>query len=259
MNFKELFSKLEKEKRIAFIPFIELGYPDEKTCLEISRALVEAGADALELGIPFSEPIADGKTIQEASQKALENGMNTEKAFALIAKIRKFFSEPIGLLVYSNLAHAIGFDNFCMRAKKSGVNGILFADMPLEESKIFLPAMEKNSLDPIFLIAQSTSNERIKEISAKGKGFLYLVSVLGVTGERKEFDEKTIQFIFRAKKNSSLPICVGFGISSPEQVKQIAKAGANGAIIGSALIKNFQENKDLKKLKEFAEGLRKET
>lgn len=234
-RYTETFAELKKKGEGAFIPFVVLGDPDFETSKKILEKLVHS-ADCLELGFPFSDPIADGKRIQAADERALRSGMSVEKCFELVSHVRKMYNGiPIGLLVYYNLAYSNGVEKFLAKAKAAGVDGILVADMPIEESTGFCTACRKERIEQIFIVAPTTGKKRMREILRKAGGFIYLVSVLGVTGERKEVESSTIELIGMVKKQSKLPVCVGFGISQPEQVKKIISAGADGAIVGSAV------------------------
>ncbi|MBM4240411.1 MAG: tryptophan synthase subunit alpha [Euryarchaeota archaeon] len=247
-SYAEMFKRIKRENESAFIPFVVAGDPDFETSLEIVKEMVEEGADALEIGFAFSDPVADGPTVQAADIRALEAGMNTEKGFEFIKCVREFTSIPIGLLVYYNLIYKNGINNFYKSAKKSGVNAVLAADLPPEEAENAYLAAKANGINQIFLAAQTTSNERLKKVVKLCSGFLYVVSVMGITGTRSDLKTSTVELIGRMRDHSKLPICVGFGISKPEHVKEVIKAGADGAIVGSAVIdiiaENF-ENKDL--------------
>ncbi len=241
-SYSAMFQRAKEKSEGVFIPFIVAGDPDFETSLQIVRELVEGGADALEIGFPFSDPVADGPTVQSADIRSLNAGMTTAKGFEFIRKIREFTSIPIGLLVYYNLIYKMGVDTFYENARKSGVNGILAADLPPEEAGDAVKAAEKNGLNQIFLAAETTSNERLQEIIKLCSGFLYVVSVMGVTGARSEMGTSTVEMVGRMRSHTKLPLCVGFGISKPEHITEVIKAGANGAIVGSILIDVIAEN-----------------
>ena len=177
--------ELKAKGKTAFMPFVLAGYPDFATSLKITKALAKR-ADFLEVGFPYSDPLADGPVIQEADQVAIKNGMTATKAFKLIFAINKACNLPITILVYANIVNSFGIENFYRKAKLAGVDGVLVPDVPLEEAVPYIQAAAKNEIDPIFLITQTTSNSRVKEILKSAKGFLYMVSVLGVTGSRKD-------------------------------------------------------------------------
>ena len=242
-RYEKTFGLLKRKKEGAFIPFVMLGDPNEKTSLDVVKTLIENGADVLELGLPFSDPIADGKVIQAADQRALAKKFNVAKAFSLIKKIRAFNAEvPIGLLVYSNLINNMGVEKFYKSAKDVGVDGVLAADVPVEEAEPFTAAARKTGIRQVFLVAPTTTSARMKKIFPKAGGFVYAVSLLGVTGTRRSLNKEVFALIRNAKRNTRLPVCVGFGISQPEHVKELIKAGADGAIVGSAIVKMIEKN-----------------
>ncbi|MEK7170470.1 MAG: tryptophan synthase subunit alpha [Patescibacteria group bacterium] len=234
-SISKKFAGVKNEHRTAFLPFVVAGDPDFTTSLAVLKRLAEH-ADLLEIGFPYSDPLADGAVIQAADGRALASGMNTDKVFDLISQIRTFSNIPITVLVYANLVYQKGIDAFYRKAKKAGIDGVLLPDVPVEESKPFVSAAEKYGIDPIFLVAQTTTNDRLKNILKYATGYLYLVSVLGVTGKRKVFSTDTTTFIKRIRSATKLPLAVGFGISTPEQARVFAKAGADGIIVGSAIV-----------------------
>ena len=264
ISYKEAFRSLKNKKEGALVCFIVIGDPDYETSLKIAKTIVNAGADILELGLPFSDPIADGPSIQAADIRALNNGMNTDKVFEYIKELRKFTDVPIGLLSYYNLIYQYGMQKFYEKAFIMGVNSILVADMPIEESDSAVAHSEKNKIDTAFMISPITGNKRIKEITDKVTGFIYAVSRLGITGARRDLEKSTLNFIRRIRQFTNKPICVGFGISRPQHVRDIIKAGADGAIVGSAIVdiiaRNLQ-NKDkmLKEIKIYVNQLKSAT
>ncbi|MCC7551352.1 MAG: tryptophan synthase subunit alpha [Methanobacterium sp.] len=241
-SYDEMFQRVKNKKEGAFIPFIVAGDPDFETSLEIVKAYVGNGADGLEIGFAFSDPVADGPTVQSADLRALNSGITTQKGFEFIRKIREFTSIPIGLLVYYNLIYQMGVDEFYKTAKESGVNAILAADLPPEEAQDAVVASEKYGVQQIFMVAQTTSNERLEKISKMCNGFLYVVAVMGVTGARKDLKISTVELVERVKTHSDLPIVVGFGISKPEHVQNVINSGADGAIVASAILDLITEN-----------------
>lgn len=241
-SYSKMFESVKNKSEGAFVPFVVAGDPDFQTSLEIIREFVDNGADALEIGFAFSDPVADGPTVQAADIRALDAGMTTLRGFEFIKKIREFTSIPIGLLVYYNLIYKMGIDQFYKKAKESGVNGILSADMPPEEANAAIIAARRHGVDQIFMVAQTTSNERLRNIAKISSGFLYVVSIMGVTGARSELEFSTVDLIRRVKSHSKLPICVGFGISKPEHVKEIIGTDADGVIVASAILDIITEN-----------------
>ncbi|PIQ69195.1 MAG: tryptophan synthase subunit alpha [Candidatus Taylorbacteria bacterium CG11_big_fil_rev_8_21_14_0_20_46_11] len=249
-NISKTFAKVKQEGRIAFMPFVVAGDPTPEVSLSVIKRLV-AGADLLELGFPYSDPLADGPTIQSADMRALSAGMTTKKVFELVQAIRTFSNIPITVLVYANLVYQQGIDEFYRRAKEAGIDGVLVPDVPVEEAKPFMKSAKAHRIDPIFLVAQTTTPERLKKILKHAKGFLYLVSVLGVTGARTDFSDTTTQFISSIRAQTTLPCAVGFGIKTREQALMFGKAGADGAIVGSAIVDIVAKLGDSQEITEY--------
>ncbi|MBZ2165734.1 tryptophan synthase subunit alpha [Methanobacterium spitsbergense] len=243
-SYSDMFHELKNKGEGAFIPFAVAGDPDFDSSIEIVKKYVDNGADALEIGFPFSDPVADGPSVQAADIRSLNSGMTTEKCFEFIRRIRKFTDIPIGLLVYYNLIYKMGIEEFYKNASISGVNGILAADLPPEEAEEVIVAAHKNNIDQIFMVAQTTSNERLAKIVKLCSGFLYVVAVMGVTGARSDIKKSTVDLIKRVRNHTDLPLAVGFGISKPEHVKDVIKSGSDGAIVASAIIDIITENQD---------------
>ncbi|AUB58089.1 MULTISPECIES: tryptophan synthase subunit alpha [Methanobacterium] len=241
-SYQEMFARVKEKNEGAFIPFIVAGDPDFETSLEIVKTFVENGADALEIGFAFSDPVADGPTVQDADLRALNSGMTTKRGFEFIKRIREFTTIPIGLLVYYNLIYQIGIDHFYEAALESGVNAVLAADLPPEESQDAVAASRKYGVQQVFMAAQTTTNERLQKISGLCEGFLYVVAVMGVTGARGDLQISTVELIERVRSHTDLPLSVGFGISKPEHVSNVIKAGADGAIVASAILNMITEN-----------------
>ncbi len=240
---------LSKKKRPLFVPFTVLGDPDKKTSLEIVRTLVESGADALELGFPFSDPPADGPVIQAADLRALTSGIRINDCFAMLKEIRTFTDIPIGLLVYYNLILQRGVEKFYHDCKNSGVDSVLVADLPLEHSSEVLSAAKAHSIAPVFLVSDVTSDERLQKISQIAQGYLYIVSYLGVTGATSaQPHEKLHALITRTRKFTDLPLIVGFGISTPEHVRAAVGAGADGVIVGSRIVREIPDQKAIQEI-----------
>ena len=260
-TYKEVFENLKKRKQGALIAFIVAGDPDFKTSIEIAKKIVDAGADILEIGLPFSDPIADGKTIQAADIRALQSGMNTDNFFDYISELRKYTDIPIGVLSYYNLIYQRGVEKFCSDSKKAGINSILVADIVIEESDLIVSNAKKYGIENVFMITQLTSDSRIKKISSVSSGFIYLVSRLGVTGASNNLSKSVLDLIKRTRKFTSKPLCVGFGISTASHVKDVIDAGADGAIVGSAIVDlvggNFDDKKKmLTKIELFSKELK---
>lgn len=263
-TYESAFKRTKTKNEGAFIPFVVAGDPDFETSLEIVKTFVENGADALEIGFPFSDPVADGPTVQLADIRALNAGMTAKRGFEFIKRVREFTDIPIGVLTYYNLIYKRGLDEFYKMAKDNGVNAILAADLPPEEANDALEAAKKNNIQQIFMIAQTTSNERLHEITKLCSGFLYVVAVMGITGARAELKTTTVELIKRIKNHSDIPISVGFGISKPEQVREVIGAGADGAIVASAILNIITENLEnkeemLQKIGKFCMELKEAT
>ena len=219
----------------AFIPFITCGDPSLETTEELVYAMEKAGADLIELGIPFSDPTAEGPVIQAANIRALSNGVTTDKIFEMVEKMRKKTSIPMVFMTYANVVFSYGTEKFCRRAAETGMDGLILPDVPFEEKEEFASVCRKYGLDLISLIAP-TSHERIREIAKEAEGFVYCVSSLGVTGVRKEITTDIGEMVKMVKSQKNIPCAVGFGISTPEQAEKMASQ-ADGVIVGSAIVK----------------------
>lgn len=237
-RYPSMFARLSEQNQGAFVPFVTVCDPNPAQSLKIMQTLVEAGADALELGIPFSDPLADGPTIQGANIRALESGATPEICFDLIGEIRAKYPElPIGLLMYANLVFARGIDNFYQRCAEAGIDSVLIADVPTNESAEFVEAATKHGIDPIFIAPPTASDETLKSVAELGSGYTYLLSRAGVTGAETKANMPVSDLLDRLNQYDAPPALLGFGISTPEQVKQAIDAGAAGAISGSAVVK----------------------
>lgn len=227
------------ENKKAFIPFITCGDPDLETTAKIVREAVANGADLIELGIPFSDPTAEGPVIQGANIRALKGGVTTDKVFDLVRELRKDVTIPMVFMTYANVVFSYGADKFISTCKEIGINGLILPDLPYEEKDEFLPQCKKYGVDLISLIAP-TSENRIAMIAKEADGFIYLVSSLGVTGTRSEINTDLKSIVDVIRQNSSVPCAIGFGISTPAQAKKMADI-ADGAIVGSAIIKIIEQ------------------
>ncbi len=267
MRIKKLFEHGGHGSAIAFMPYVCCGDPSAEFTLKLVRTLIAGGADAIEFGIPFSDPIADGKTIQTASSRALKAGMTPSKAIGMIKQLRsEGISVPIIVMTYYNIVYANGVGRFLKNLKESGADGLIVPDVPLEESKELHKACEQNELDLIYLITPNCPDERLKKIAEKASGFLYVVAVLGTTGAREQVAKEAIELIHRARKITRLPLAAGFGISKPEHGGQFAKAGASGVIVASRLIDIYSkylsngktgEEKALREIAKFTVEMKK--
>ena len=231
----ELFSKCRESGKAAFIGYVCACDPDFETSLEICRTLIENGVDLLELGVPFSDPLADGMTNQLAAQRALESGCVGEDVFRLVREIRKFSEIPIVFYTYYNLIFSQGIETYVRKSKEEGVDGLLTLDLPPEESKELVEVSKRLGMKNIFIIAPTTPETRIPIVLEQADGFIYYVSREGVTGERKDLATNLKERVATIRKFTDLPVVVGFGISTPEQVKEVS-ACADGVVVGSALV-----------------------
>ncbi len=219
----------------AFIAFLTCGDPDLETTAAAVREAVQNGADLIELGIPFSDPTAEGPVIQEASLRALKGGVTTDKIFDLVRSLRRDVSVPMVFMTYANVVYSYGAEKFIALCRETGVDGLILPDLPFEEKEEFHPLCEKYGVDLISLIAP-TSENRISMIAREAEGFVYIVSSLGVTGTRSEITTDLESIVRVVRENTKIPCAVGFGISAPEQAKKMA-AVSDGAIVGSAIVK----------------------
>ena len=227
------------ENKKAFIPFITCGDPDLETTAKIVRAAVENGADLIELGIPFSDPTAEGPVIQGANIRALKGGVTTDKVFSLVKELRTDVTVPMVFMTYANVVFSYGAEKFISACKDIGINGLILPDLPYEEKDEFLPICKKYGVALISLIAP-TSENRIAMIAKEAEGFIYLVSSLGVTGMRTEINTDLKSIVDVIRQNTFVPCAIGFGISTPEQAKAMADL-SDGAIVGSAIIKIIEQ------------------
>lgn len=262
-KIKEKFAELEAKNQKALISYIMVGYPNNNTTIQAVRGLVKGGIDIIELGFPFSDPLADGPVIQNASTISLGKGTNISKFFNVVKKIRKETDVPLVLMTYTNILYHKGYAQFIKDAKKAGIDGFILPDMSIEESKEYLKAA-KNKADTIFLISPNTTKSRIKKIANATSGFLYLVAVYGTTGVKTGIKNYTLQAIREVKKqtNGKIPVGVGFGVSTPEDVKKYIKSGADAVIVGSAYLKLIEKtpvNQMESKIKSFTKSLKKQT
>ena len=241
----------------AFIAFLTAGDPDFETSIKNFRAVIEAGADLIEVGIPFSDPIAEGPVIQEADIRALESGMTTDKVFELVKILRSDYDLPIVFMTYANPVYHYGADKFFEKAAEAGADGIIIPDCPYEERAEFDDTAAKYGIDFISMIAP-TSEDRIKTIAEKAKGFIYVVSSLGVTGVRSEIKTDLDSIVKLIKEATDTPAAIGFGISTPEQASAMSKK-ADGVIVGSAMVKIVaQYGKEApEKLSEYVKSMKK--
>lgn len=233
------FEHVHANGHCAFVPYVTAGFPDASTCLEIIRTLAENGADVIEVGLPFSDPLADGPTIQQSSRQALDRGITPGGVLELVRRAKEQIDCPVVLMTYVNPVFRMGFARFASAAKNAGVDGVIIPDLPPEEADEWLQAAQHEGLDTIFLVAPTTTRDRMELVSSLSRGFLYYVSMTGVTGSDVAVSEELLNCVREAKEVSRVPVAVGFGISTPDQAHSIA-GEADGVIVGSALIRAIQ-------------------
>lgn len=243
----DIFEKCKSENRAAIMPFLTAGFPNEKIFLQLLRALARAGSDMIEVGIPFSDPLADGRSIQFSSQTALENGTNLERTIRLLER-RHFGNEvPLIMMSYYNPIIAFGASQLVRNAHGAGIVGLIIPDMIPEEGSAMESLCRKHGLDQIYLLAPTSNGKRRSAIIKRSGGFVYLVSVTGVTGARKSLPRGLNSWIRQIKKESLLPVCVGFGISDYRQAREISRV-ADGIIIGSAIVEIIRQAKNTRSM-----------
>jgi tryptophan synthase alpha chain len=238
-----MFKQCKEKNAIAFIPFVMLGDPGLEESLEIIKTLVDSGADALELGIPFSDPVADGPVIQAAAIRALERGVTPDQCFELLNKIRDLYSDiPIGLLLYSNLVYRRGIEKFFNDCANAGVDSVLIADVPVREAKVFDSHAIKQGIEPVHILPPNPSELTLHRVAELSKGYTYVLGRAGVTGADVEAQLPDKHIMQKLETQQAAPPVMGFGISKPEQVKAAKRHGFKGAISGSAVVNIIQQN-----------------
>lgn len=243
-RISEKFSELAKKREGALICYVVAGYPDTRASKQIIDALVKGGADIIEIGIPFSDPIADGPTIQAASNMALSKGMTPDKALQLVRSVRKQHpSLPLVAMTYSNILVRAGMEKFMAQSKRCGLDGFILPDLPVEEGDTYSSTASKLNLATVFLVSPNTPKARLLKLVTSTSGFLYVVSVYGITGARNSFQKYTLNSIRAVKQVAGVkvPVAVGFGISRPAQAKSMIAAGAEAIIVGSAIINKISD------------------
>jgi len=255
------FKELKSQKKKAFIAYIAAGDPSLAMTKQIALALEAAGVDIIELGIPFSDPLADGPTIQAASQRALAKGASLRKIFSAMADLRRSTQIPIAFMTYYNPVLRYGIGNFIASCKKTGVDGVIVPDLPLEEAKSLIKFSKKAKIATIFLAAPTSTKERLKRIINNSSGFIYYVSLTGVTGARRDLPTEISSKARLIRSMTKKPVAVGFGISNPVQAKDIAK-NSDGVIVGSAIVNIIEKNQKngramISKISSFSKTLAK--
>ena len=257
-RIREKFGELKRSGRGGFIPFITVGDPDLATTERLLIELAKTGADIIELGVPFSDPVADGEVIQRASERALRNGVTVHDALTCASNVRQGIDVPIVLFSYFNPLLQFGQEALATAARQAGIDAVLVTDLIPEEAKSWTETLLRRRLDPIFLVAPTTSEARLAQIAERGRGFIYAVSRAGVTGERDEMTRDAEILVKRVRSVSDLPVAVGFGISTTEQVRAVWRF-ADAAVVGSAIVRQIEKlghSQDLvKRIGEFARSL----
>jgi tryptophan synthase alpha chain len=259
-RIREKFGELKRSGRSGFIPFITAGDPDLATTERLLIELAKAGADIIELGVPFSDPVADGEVIQRASERALRNGVTLQDALRCATNVRPRIDVPIVLFSYFNPLLQFGQEQLAAAARQAGIDAVLVTDLIPEEAESWTEMLLQHQLDPIFLVAPTTSDKRLARIAQQAHGFIYAVSRAGVTGERDRMTRDAEALVKRVRSVSDLPVAVGFGISTPEQVRQIWRF-ADAAVVGSAIISEIErlsgDSNLVNRIGEFAASLNK--
>ncbi|KAJ8899465.1 hypothetical protein K2173_018439 [Erythroxylum novogranatense] len=260
LGLSQTFSQLKKQGKVAFIPYITAGDPDLSTTAEALKVLNSCGSDIIELGVPYSDPLADGPVIQAAATRSLARGTNFVAIKSMLKEVIPQLSCPIALFTYYNPILKRGIENFMDTIRDSGVHGLVVPDVPLEETELLRKSALKNDIELVLLTTPTTPKERMKAIVEASEGFVYLVSSTGVTGARASVSGRVETLLHEIKETTNKPVAVGFGISKPEHVKQVAGWGADGVIVGSAMVKLLGEAKSpeegLKQLETFTRTLK---
>jgi len=253
----DAFGDLKAKQRRALIPFVVAGDPDLETTLKIIQTLARDGADLIELGVPFSDPIADGPVNQRAAQRALAAGVSLADVLGLVRRARADVHQPIVLLSYYNPILQYGLTRFCADASSAGVDGVVIPDLPPDESEELMTTARPHGLDVIFLLAPTSTSERISFVAERASGFIYCISLTGVTGVRERLPEDIRDLVRGIKAKTRFPVCVGFGISTPEQARAVAEI-ADGIIVGSAIVALLESPSDrVGRLSRFVQDLRR--
>ena len=250
-----ILSVLNQPGHIALIPYITVGYPSIEATLKVVPLLASSGCDIVELGIPFSDPLADGATIQKASFQALQNGVTPNLCFEVARQLSQIVEIPLIFMTYFNPVFSYGLEKFCVTCNRSGIDGLIIPDLPPEEGSELEAITQRQGLDLIYLLAPTSTEERIRLVAERSRGFIYLVSVTGVTGVRDNLPSGLETFVTRVRKVATQPLCIGFGISTPEQAGRIARI-ADGVIVGSRIIQHMEADESMVDVADFARELR---
>ena len=239
----------------ALIPYITVGYPTVETTLKAVPLFASSGCDIIELGIPFSDPLADGATIQRAAYEALRQGVTPKVCFEVAQELRRQVEIPLVFMTYYNPVLKFGLEQFCLKCAGVGIDGLIIPDLPPEEGQDLEQSTKRHGLDLIYLLSPASTEERIELVASRSSGFIYLVSLTGVTGTRAKLPEELESFVARVRERTEKPLCVGFGVSTPEQARRVGKV-ADGVIVGSRIIQLLDEDKSLRNASLFIKCLR---
>ncbi|MEL6405303.1 MAG: tryptophan synthase subunit alpha [Chloroflexota bacterium] len=254
---QEMFTTANDEGRAAFLPYFPIGYPDYEASLDAIEVMAEAGVDGFEIGVPFSDPLADGPTIQEATQIALQNGIGVKNCLQAVETLRgKGIDQPMMMMSYANPLIAYGINKFVQDAKAAGADGLIVPDLPPEEASMFADICRKENMALIFFLAPTSNDKRMELVAENATGFIYVLSLTGITGARESMAADLREFIAKIREKTDTPLVLGFGISKPEHVRELHDM-VNGFIVGSALVKAGKEGTD--SVRELTQSLRKAT
>ena len=248
-------SVFNQPEHTALIPYVTVGYPTVEATLKMVPLLASSGCDIVELGIPFSDPLADGVTIQKASFRALQNGVTPKLCLEVARQLSSKVNIPLVFMTYFNPVFSYGVEEFCAACNRAGIDGLIIPDLPPEEGSELEASTQKQGLDLIYLLAPTSTEERIRLIAERSRGFIYLVSVIGVTGARDSLPADLEAFVARVRQVATQPLCVGFGISTPEQARQVARI-SDGVIVGSRIIQLMEADESMVEVMDFARELR---
>lgn len=248
-------SVFARANHAALIPYITVGYPSVETTLKAVPLFASSGCDIIELGIPFSDPLADGATIQRASYEALRQGVTPKVCLEVAQELRRQVGTPLVFMTYYNPVLKFGLEQFCSKCAEVGIDGLIIPDLPPEEAEELEQSIKRHGLNLIYLLSPASTEERIRLVASKASGFIYLVSLTGVTGARDKLPEELEGFVARVREKTEKPLCVGFGVSTPEQARRIGKV-ADGVIVGSRIIQLMEEDTTFSSLKAFVSSLR---
>jgi len=252
---RHLISAFSPPKHKALIAYVTVGYPSIEATLEVVPLLASSGCDIVELGIPFSDPLADGATIQKASFHALKNGITPQLCLEVARQLSQTVEIPLVFMTYFNPVFSYGLEKFCGACTSSGITGLIIPDLPPEEGPELEAVTQRRGLDLIYLLAPTSTEERIKLVAERSRGFIYLVSVAGVTGARENLPSNLETFVAKVRKVATQPLCIGFGISTPEQARQVAQI-ADGVIVGSRIIQFMETDESMVSVADFTRELR---